>query len=60
MKLDNGQVSPSSPTEMKTEMNPKRFRRRYPMILNNYEKHNLHAGFQYHDNRVSTNAKNMS
>ena len=30
------------------------------MILNNYEKHNLLVGFQYHDNRVSMNSKNMS
>ena len=60
MKLEIEQVLPSSPTEMKTEMNPKRFRRRYPMILNNYEKHNLNEVFQYHDNRVSTNVKNMS
>ena len=36
------------------------FRRRYPMILNNYEKHNLHEVFQYHDNRVSTNVKNIN
>ena len=32
----------------------------YPMILNNSEKHNQHEVFQYHDNRVSTNAKNMN
>ena len=59
-ETENGQVSLSSPTEMKTEMHPKRFRRQYPMILNNSEKHNQHEVFQYHDNRVSTNAKNMS
>ena len=48
----------NSPTEMKTELHPKRFRKQYPMILNNSEKHNQHD-FQCHDNRVSTNAKNM-
>ena len=32
----------------------------HPMILNNSEKHNQHEAFRYHDNRVSTNAKNMN
>ena len=47
-------------TEFSNRDEPEEVQEAIPVILNNYEKHNLHAGFQYHDNRVSMNAKNMN